>query len=170
MNSSPSNDPEKRFGKSMLYVGWLMVLGILVYIFSGFEENRRNPNQNIQIGSDSRSVILEKNAFGHYLFTGLANNQEVEFLLDTGATSIVFTETQARRIGLQKGFPLRVNTANGEINVYSTKLSELKIGSILLRNIDAVINPHMDGEALLGMSALGELDWTQSGDTLTIRQ
>lgn len=169
MNPS-SDEPEKRFGRTMLYIGWLIALGILVYVFSGFEENRRNPNQNIQLGSENGSIELEKNVFGHYLFTGLANNQKVEFLLDTGATSIVFTEEQARKIGLQKGFPLRVNTANGEIDVYSTRLARLQMGDIVLQDLEAVINPHMDGEALLGMSALGELEWTQRGDILTIRQ
>lgn len=160
---------EAKLGRVMLYVGWFIVLAILAYMFSGVEKSKVNPNRDLD-QSGSGEVILEQNAYGQYIFTGLANGQEVDFLLDTGASSVVFTEKQAEKLGLKRGIRHRVNTANGEIWVYSTHVERLQIGSIVLRNVTAQINPHMDVEALLGMTALGELEWSQRGDTLTIRQ
>ena len=168
-DSDQSPNANAKLGRGMLYVGWFIVLAILAFVFSGVEESKNNPNSNLE-QDDSGEVVLERNAYGQYIFTGLANGQEVDFLLDTGASSVVFTEKQAEKLGLKRGIRHRVNTANGEIWVYSTHVERLQIGSIVLRNVTAQINPHMDVEALLGMTALGELEWSQRGDTLTIRQ
>lgn len=162
---------ETRLGRLMLYVGWVLVLAVLVFFFSDFEKFRSNPNQNPSSRSGSANeVVLQKNDYGQYIFTGLANGKKVEFLVDTGASSVVFTEKQAEELGLRKGTRYRVNTANGETWAYSTRLDRLQIGSIVLNDVVASINPHMDVEALLGMTALGDLEWSQSGDQLTIRQ
>ena len=168
-SGSDSDNAEAKLGRGMLYFGWLIALALLAFAFSGMEKSRHNPNSNLDLNGQ-KEVILKKNDYGHYIFTGLANGAEVDFLLDTGASSVVFTEQQARELGLKKGLRHRVNTANGEISVYTTQIDRLQIGPIVLRNVPAEINPHMDTEALLGMTALGELEWSQSGDTLTIRQ
>lgn len=166
-----NREGEKRIGRGMLYVGWILILALLVWVFSDFEESRLNPNRNLSASATTTNeVVLQKNIYGHYLFTGLANGKEVDFLLDTGASSVVFTEKQANELGLKKGFRMEVSTANGNISVYTTQLKTLRIGSIVLYDIEAAINPHMDGDALLGMSALGDLEWSQRGDQLTIRQ
>jgi aspartyl protease family protein len=45
------------------------------------------------------------------------------------------------------------------------------IGDIKLTNVSAHINPSMDfDEILLGMSALKQIEFTQRGDTLILRQ
>lgn len=166
-NDRPNADA--KLGRGMLYVGWFIVLAILAYMFSGVEKSKINPNRDLD-QNGSREVVLEQNVYGQYIFTGLANGQAVDFLLDTGASSVVFTEQQAEKLGLKKGTRHRVSTANGEIWVYSTQLDRLQIGSIVLRDVQAEINPHMDVEALLGMTALRDLEWSQRGDSLTIRQ
>ena len=62
-------------------------------------------------------------------------------------------------------------TANGVVTIYQTRLNSLTIGEIELYNIDASINPAMNaGAILLGMSALGQIEFSQQGDTLTLRQ
>ena len=162
---------DSQLGRGMLYAGWILVLMTLAFFFADFEKSKQNPNRNLQgTAGNVNEVILQKNAYGHYVFTGLANGKEVEFLLDTGASRVVFTEKQAAELGLEKGFRMRVNTANGEIWSYSTQLDRLEIGSIVLYDVVASINPHMEVEALLGMTALGDLEWSQRGDQLTIRQ
>ena len=159
---------ETRLGRWMLYGGWLMVLVVLTLIFSDFEISQNNPNRD-PISSGAREVVLEKNRYDHYVFTGKVNGEDVDFLVDTGATQVVFTESQARKLGLKKGQRCRVNTANGESWSYATKIDTLAIGPIVLRDVSAAIAPNLEAEALLGMSALSGLEWSQSGDRLTIR-
>jgi len=92
-------------------------------------------------------------------------------LVDTGASHVSIPEPVAMKIGLEKGAPFLVNTANGTITVFATILPEISLGEIKLHNVRADINPHMDGdEILLGMSFLRDLSITHQGDQLTIRQ
>ena len=47
----------------------------------------------------------------------------------------------------------------------------LQLGDIQLREVAALITPGMEGhEVLLGMSALKQLEFTQKGGTLVLRQ
>ena len=159
-------------GRGMLYAGWLIVLAILVFFLGDWEQGQSNPNRDLS-GSERggvREVVLERNRYGHYILDAQVNGSDVTFLLDTGATDLVFTEPQARELGLTRGLKYWVSTANGDIQVFRTTVDQLRIGNIVLHNLNASINPHMDGEALLGMSALVDLEWSQRGNQLFIRQ
>jgi len=63
------------------------------------------------------------------------------------------------------------NTANGQVQVRATRINTLQLGPITLYNLEASINPGMDGnEILLGMSALKQIEFSQKGKFLTLRQ
>ena len=92
------------------------------------------------------------------------------FFLDTGASTVSIPEHVANRIGLKRGFTYQSSTANGMINVYSSRLDNVQLGNIVLRNIAGSINPHIESdEILLGMSFLKHLELIQKGRTLTLR-
>ncbi|MCW8919421.1 MAG: TIGR02281 family clan AA aspartic protease [Gammaproteobacteria bacterium] len=161
-------------GRGMLLLGWVAGLGLLSLLFSDILEQQRNPNarlDTVQTADGSREVELQRNRHGHYLARGTINGQAVEFLLDTGASDVSIPEAVARRVGLRRGTPRLYETANGTITAYTTLLDTLALGEIALQRVRASINPQMEGETiLLGMSALKQLEFTQRGDTLIIRQ
>ncbi len=73
----------------------------------------------------------------------------------------------AERLNLQPGAVQRVMTANGSVNVAKTRIDTLQLGDLTLRDLDANLNPGMQSDAiLLGMSALKQLDFRQSGEWL----
>lgn len=162
----------KKIGKTMLYIGWSIFLVMLVYFFGNREEAKINPNQQLQSSSMNgvAEVILQRNSTGHYLLNAKVNGTTITFLVDTGASQLVFTEAQAKKAGLVANRPYSVSTANGTIRVFSTQVDNLKMGEVEMYQVPAAINPHMEGYALLGMSALANLEWRQSGDKLIIRQ
>ncbi|MNC64411.1 hypothetical protein D3C75_1146100 [compost metagenome] len=64
-----------------------------------------------------------------------------------------------------------LSTANGRTQGYRTRLGTLQLGDILLREVRALVVPGLDGDqVLLGMSALKQLEFTQRGGTLLLRQ
>ena len=89
---------------------------------------------------------------------------------------IVFTQVAvpsavAERLGLARGAPIVISTANGRATGHRTRLASLRLGDIELRDVAALIAPGMDGdEVLLGMSALQQLEFSQKGGTLVLRQ
>ncbi|MBC6428910.1 MAG: TIGR02281 family clan AA aspartic protease [Cellvibrionales bacterium] len=156
----------------MLVIGWVVFLVLLAQLFSVREAARINPNQRIASSEVDgvREIVLQRGRGGHYMLDAEVNGETVTFLLDTGASQLVFTVPQAERIGLRAGASYSVSTAAGTIRVRATEVAHLMMGNIELFDIPAAINPHMDGPALLGMSALANLEWTQIGDELRVRQ
>lgn len=158
----------------MVWGMWILVLALLTLLFGNWETAQQNPNRSVETqtrADGTREVVLQRNRFHHYVATGEIDGEPVEFMLDTGASDISVPESVARRIGLERGAPVRYQTANGVITGYSTVLDRVTLGDIVLRDVRASINPHMDGNnVLLGMSFLRHLEFTQRGDTLTLRQ
>jgi aspartyl protease family protein len=162
-----------KLGKGMTILGWILILGLLTIYFSKYLDKQNNPNQNLASTHTGgvKEVELQRNRFGHYVANGMINNIPVIFMLDTGATDISIPKKVARRLNLKEGIKIPVYTANGEINVYATRLKQVSLGVIEMHDVKANINPFMHGEEiLLGMSFLRHLDFSQEGDKLLIRQ
>ena len=161
-------------GKAMIVGMWVAVLGLLTWYFSDFLDSQYNPNDRVATSIRSDGVaetVLQRNRYGHYVATGAINRTSVQFLVDTGASDVNIPSAVAQRLGLRHGNPHRANTANGTITVYATRLDEVRLGKIVVNDVRASINPHMQGEdILLGMSFLKDLELVQRGDKLSLRQ
>lgn len=170
--SSESNE-HKRLGHKFIIAMWIALMIMVFFLFNDLLETDYNPNQqvNTEIAGQQREVILKRNRYGHYVTQGKINNHSVTFLLDTGASDISIPDKIARKLNLKYGQERRYQTANGIIISNLTLLNQVSIGNIQLHNIRASINPKMDhDEILLGMSFLKNIEFTQRGDTLILRQ
>ena len=168
-----SAPPDRRLGTVMMVLAWVAGIALAAQWFSGLEERQRNPNQAplSMHSSDAIEVRLERNRQGHYLANGRINGQPVTFLLDTGATFVAVPASLAERLDLQRGRSIMVNTANGMTESWSTRIETLQLGDIRLQGVSAGIVPGIVGDdVLLGMSALKQLEFTQRGNELILRQ
>lgn len=165
--------PGKGIGRGMMTFAWLLALGFLSLVFTRWLENRYNPNQDPKSVANQqfREVILESNPQHHYIANGYINGVPVTFMLDTGATDVAIPAQLARKLRLKPGPASMAITANGLVEVRKTIIDSLKLGSIELQSVRANLNPGMsDQEILLGMSALKQVEFSQRGDILTLRQ
>jgi aspartyl protease family protein len=119
-------------------------------------------------------VLIFRDRWGMFKTVGSINGLPVKFLVDTGASSVAMNSAQARRLGIDflvQGEPIYVSTASDVTQAYQLKLDVVKVGSIQLRNVTAVI---LDGaqptEVLLGMSFIGHLEMINKGDKLILRR
>lgn len=171
---SPPEDPHRRMAGWMVVGMWLLIFGLLTLFFQNWLDKERNPNQRVDSAvtdAGVREVTLQRNRYGHYNVSGRINGHPVEFMLDTGATLIAVPLGVAQKLGLQRLYETQFQTANGLATGYGTKLDEVRIGDIALSNLRATITPNMDGDiVLLGMSFLKRIEFTQHGDSLTLRQ
>jgi aspartyl protease family protein len=117
------------------------------------------------------SVVLYSDSSGHYFADGQINGVTLKFLVDTGASVIAMNSSDARQAGIdyKKGKRIPLHTANGVIHGYQVVVNTLKLGGVVLHQVDAVVN---EGDSppmvLLGMSALNRLDMKREGITLTL--
>ena len=161
-------------GKWMMTIAWVVGLLLLTQMFGFWEDHQRNPNQSLEVvrGSNGQDqLILQRNRFGHYLFTGKINQHPAEFLVDTGATQVAIPEQLAKAWKLPYLGDTYVQTASGTSKAYRTRIDQLELGPFILRKVDATILPGMseDQEVLLGMSALRHLSFSQQGDQLILQ-
>lgn len=109
---------------------------------------------------------------GHYWVAGAVDGQPVQFLVDTGATTVALSETQARRLGVDYrggGRPVRVSTANGTAQGWQVKLNRVKVGSLEVLGVEAVVlQGDSPGTALLGMSFLNRVRWREEQGMLML--
>ena len=161
----------EKTGKIMWGIFCCLALAALTYYFNQKITEKTNPNQYVEsiVNSQQTSIILKQNKQGHYVASGLVNEEPVNFLLDTGATLISIPLNLAKKLSLSKGKSYPVSTANGQVTFYSTNISSLKIGALGFKNLEGHLNPGMQGNTiLLGMNALKHLELTQRNNTLTI--
>lgn len=163
----------RRAGRVMLVLAWGIGILLATKFFADWEQSRFNPNrQPVSLVQGERiEVLLESNAQGHFVASGRINGEAVVFLLDTGATDVAIPAELAEKLGLARGAPVLLQTANGQTTGYRTVLGSLGLGDIVLRDVRAIVAPGFDGEQiLLGMSALKQLEFTQRAGTLVLRQ
>ena len=89
-----------------------------------------------------QEVLVALNTLGQFLTVGAINKQPVQFLIDTGATSVALNSAHARQLGIDyrnKGTPTMIATASGTSMAYRVMLDEVSIGEIRLHHIEAVV-------------------------------
>lgn len=171
MSQADSSRSTRRIGGVMFGLMWLILLGLGASYFSGWLDRQNNPNTNPASRGIGGVVQIElaPNRAGHYVASGTVNGASVEFMLDTGATTVAIPGPLADRIGLQRGREIITSTANGNAIGFVTTLDSVQLGAIVLRRIPAIILPGFkDGEILLGMTFLEQLDWQQKDGQLLL--
>ena len=93
-------------------------------------------------GSGSQ-IALTAGSGGHFFTRGSINGKTVQFVVDTGATNISLSQSEADRIGLnyRNGERGISNTANGQVMVYRTMLDVVRVGDVLVYNVAATVLP-----------------------------
>ena len=126
---------------------------------------------NTGTGGDSRaSVTLSADGRGHFITEGLINGAPVRFVVDTGATLVSLSQSEARRLGIDASGGQQINlaTANGSVSARRLTLQSVRVGSINVSNVEAVVVDNLNMPALLGMSFLNRMDMRREGQIMTL--
>lgn len=118
-----------------------------------------------------QQISLPRGQGGHYWSSGAINGKAVQFLIDTGATSVALSEVQAKRLGIDysRGRPGMANTAGGTVRTWNVKLLSVSLGSITLLGVEAtIVAGSSPVEPLLGMSFMSRVSWREEQGLLYI--
>ncbi len=106
---------------------------------------------------DRGTVAVNRAWDGHFYIDILVNGKTIEFVVDTGASSIVLTKRDAASIGINLDtldFSGRARTANGIVSTASVQLQSMDLGRFKDRNLRASVNGGELDTSLLGMDYL----------------
>lgn len=122
-------------------------------------------------GADG-SVSFRAGQDGYFHVEGLVNGARIRFLVDTGASQVVLSPRDARRLGMdldRLAFTQVTETANGFGRGAPVTLREVEVGGLRVAEVAASVNQADMSESLLGMSFLRRIGGFQvSGDRLTL--
>ena len=100
------------------------------------------------------TLTVAADSRGHYTVYPSIDNFRVRMLVDTGASFVALTERDAISLGIRpvpSDYKVTLKTANGIVRGARVNLREVRLGAILVRNVEAVVLP----DRALSMSLLG---------------
>ena len=128
-------------------------------------------------GIDIERKISFKSTLAFFVLPWLACNTAkaviATFEDSTGPTKILFLDIKVLlyKISLPFGRRLKTSTAAGDAIAYLSRLETVKVGHIILSDVEAAIVPKMQTNyILLGMSFLKHIELIQRDGLLTLRQ
>nr|WP_321483366.1 TIGR02281 family clan AA aspartic protease [uncultured Cohaesibacter sp.] len=167
--------------KSLKYLFMWGALGILLVLGYSFKDDARMLVSRVtgelvpgsaMVSSDG-SVSFRRSSGGHFQVNADINGVSLSMLVDSGASAVVLTKSDAEAIGVDTAslnYIAPVSTANGRAFTAPIVLDSISVGGLQANNVRAMVA--QDGalqESLLGMSYLDRLgSWSVSGDRLTM--
>jgi aspartyl protease family protein len=124
-----------------------------------------------EVTEDGAEISVPRAADGHYYLTLTINDTAVPFMVDTGASGMVLSLDDARRLGLEPdslNFLGEAQTANGTVQTARVSLPLIELGPFQTENFSAFVNGgEMEG-SLLGMDYLRQFDVRITDGTLIL--
>ena len=119
-----------------------------------------------------RRIVLMSDSSGHFRPEGSINGLRVQFIVDTGATSVAIGQPEAERLALpyRDGRPVVVSTANGQARAWGLRLESVRVADVEVKGVDAVVVPQAMPFVLLGNSFLNRFQMTRTGENMVLER
>lgn len=150
--------------------------GAAMFEIDGRRQRLTIGQRTVSVAGDNReqaTVSLTVDPNGHFSTVGTINGVPVQFLVDTGATMVSMSTKDAQRANvdyLKKGTPGSAMTANGQAHVWKVTLNSVRVGDILVNQVDALVHENDLPVVLLGMSFLNRMEMRRDGQTMTLKK
>lgn len=118
-----------------------------------------------------RETVLDRSPGGHFYAVAHVNGEPIRFIVDTGASTIAFSEADAKRARIpfdRGGFTPVGRGASGVVNGQEVTVGEITLDGKKGEDLRGIVMEGAD-MSLLGQNYLRRLDVRIKGDTMTLR-
>lgn len=151
-------ESRNNLGRSFrMLIAWGLIFLGLIAGYGLWEDVRREVVPRQAVLENGARIEVPRGPSGHYHLTLDLNGTPVNFLVDTGATDIVLTLQDARRVGLDPdgmAFLGSARTANGSVRTAFATIDRVTLGPVGFDGVRVAVNEGEMQESLLGMSFL----------------
>jgi aspartyl protease family protein len=163
----------QRMGQALrMALAWgLIFVGVMAGY--GLWSDIRRDIMPIQAVAEDGSVEVPQAEDGHYYLTVMINGTGVPFMVDTGASGMVLSATDAGRLGIDPEslrFLGQASTANGVVRTAGVTLPLVELGPFRNEGFRAYVTEGELDQSLLGMEYLGQFRMEFAGGKLILRQ
>ena len=171
----------ERFSQAVTAASLWVVVGLVLVIGYSYRYELGNVADRVMaelipghVISHGRTIEVARTNAGDFDISAQINGARVAMVLDTGASSVVLTQQDARAAGLPLevlNYTVSIDTANGRTRAAQVTLDRLSVGGLEERSVEAlIVQPGQLRTSLLGMSFLNRLQsWQVNGDRLILR-
>jgi aspartyl protease family protein len=103
--------------------------------------------------AENTPLIIGQGRGGHYYIDGAVNDNYLNFVIDTGATTVALPLAIASASGVKCEKSVMMSTGNGVTQGCSVIIQKLRFGNFTLHYVNAVVMPNLN-TPLLGMNVL----------------
>jgi len=123
-------------------------------------------------GATGREILIAAGPGGHFVTSGQINGKPVQFMVDTGATSVAMGVSEAERLGIdwRSGQRGASQTAGGVVATYAVSLTSVRIGDVEVFGVNAMILPAEMPFVLLGNSFLGRFSMRRDSNVMRLEK
>jgi aspartyl protease family protein len=164
-------------GDSHLGIKLISTAGELAVIeIKGQRQTLRLGDVPVSVGAKTNGggnkIVMQAGSGGHFMTLGSVNGQSVQFMVDTGATTVALGAEQADRAGIsyKSGQRVQMSTANGVSQGWHILLHSVRIGDVEVFDVDAIVTPQAMPFALLGNSFLTRFQMRRENDQMTLER
>jgi len=155
-------------GKTVqMVMAWVFIFIGVIAVVGLWDDIRSTVGITPQLAVAGDVIEVPRSFDGHYYLPMLVNGKPITFLVDTGASQIVLSPRDAKRVGIDPdslNFVGRAATANGLVRTAPVRLDSLELGPIADRNVSAWVNEGDMDRSLLGMDYLQHFSNIQFAD------
>ena len=144
---------------------WLLVTLVVFLAFKAWEREREASRFQLA----GQTVVLTRANDGHFHWPGRVGAVEVDFLVDTGATTTALPQSLAERAGLKPRGAVRTQTAGGAARGFVARADVALDGGVRADQLTVTVLPDL-AAPLLGMDVLGRLHFSQKPGELRIEK
>ena len=160
----------KRMGQALrTALAWSMIVLGLMAGYGLWGDIRKDIMPVQQVAGEA--VTIPRARDGHYYPRLSVGGQEITFMADTGASSVVLSPSDARALGIDVGslaFMGQAITANGVVRTATVTLKNVSFGPFEDASVTAQVNEAEMANSLLGMDYLGRFSVTMAADKMIL--
>lgn len=163
----------KRMGEALRTAAAWGLIFIGVMAGYGLWNDLRTDIAPQQMISDAGAIEVPRAEDGHYYLTLEVNGTPVQFMADTGATNMVLSDRDARRVGINPSELMYLGTAqtaNGIVRTARVELPSVSLGPHTDTDFPAWVNQGEMSDSLLGMDYLSLYRVEIAGDRMILRR
>ena len=123
-------------------------------------------------GSGGSRIVLPAGSGGHFSGLGAINGHPMQFVVDTGATTVAMGAEVAAQLGLdpRDSTPVAAMTANGAVTARRLILNSVRVGDVTVYNVEAMVVPQSLSVVLLGNSFLSHFQMRSDASSLVLEK